>query len=136
MSSSVKVAVRVRPFNERERGSKPCIVMVSVNYLSLIYFSDLNVLIINLRHRMDQQQSWLTLTLAMSALSPSITRSGLTMASRLMTMAFSCQLAQSTPIKTWSMRPSASKSSTMPGRATTAVCSLMGKLAQANPTQW
>ena len=27
--SSVKVAVRVRPFNEREKGSKPCVVMVS-----------------------------------------------------------------------------------------------------------
>jgi len=28
--SSVKVAVRVRPFNEREKGSKACIVMVSI----------------------------------------------------------------------------------------------------------
>ena len=27
--SSVKVAVRVRPFNEREKGSKPCVIMVS-----------------------------------------------------------------------------------------------------------
>jgi len=27
--SSVKVAVRVRPFNEREKGSKCCIAMVS-----------------------------------------------------------------------------------------------------------
>ena len=32
MSSSVKVAVRVRPFNEREKGSKACIVMVSINF--------------------------------------------------------------------------------------------------------
>jgi len=32
--SSVKVAVRVRPFNEREKGSKVCIVMVS--YIALV----------------------------------------------------------------------------------------------------
>ncbi len=28
--SSVKVAVRVRPFNDREKGSKACVVMVSL----------------------------------------------------------------------------------------------------------
>ena len=28
--SSVKVAVRVRPFNEREKGTRACIVMVSL----------------------------------------------------------------------------------------------------------
>ena len=30
MSSSVKVAVRVRPFLDREKGSKCCITMVSL----------------------------------------------------------------------------------------------------------
>ena len=39
MSSSVKVAVRVRPFNEREKGSKPCIVMVSINFFFQICFN-------------------------------------------------------------------------------------------------
>ena len=34
--SSVKVAVRVRPFNEREKGSKACIVMVSIDIRALI----------------------------------------------------------------------------------------------------
>ena len=33
--SSVKVAVRVRPFNEREKGSKCCVEMVSLNLFCL-----------------------------------------------------------------------------------------------------
>ena len=33
--SSVKVAVRVRPFNEREKGSKACVVMVSFVYFKI-----------------------------------------------------------------------------------------------------
>ena len=91
--SSVKVAVRVRPFNAREQGSKCCVVMVSEIWTPVLIF---------LPHlsRMVQLQCLSTLIREMREPSPSITLSGLTTDLEQMRVAFLFQPVQNMPIKT------------------------------------
>ena len=73
---SVKVAVRVRPFNEREiKGdSKCCVKMVSNSLINLLFY------------RKDQLLSSSTMRLEGKSLIPSITPSGVMMISILQKM--------------------------------------------------
>ena len=91
---SIKVAVRVRPFNDREKAgaSKCCIAMVSKHFGPYLNFS-----------RVPRQRS--QIPLAKTSHTLSIIAFGHMMASMWMTRVFQGQLLEvTTPIKTWSTK--------------------------------
>jgi hypothetical protein len=121
---SVKVAVRVRPFNQREEdgGSKCCIEMVSKTFAHYIY------------SLVPQLSFMITLTMARTLLL--ITVFGLTMVSKLQLMEETFLLEINMLIRSLFTMLLESRSLIMPGKGTIAACSLMDRLDQANRILW
>ena len=128
--SSVKVAVRVRPFNEREKGTACCVVMVS--FQPILTISSLLLTMC----RMEQRRNLSIPERPMNARSLSITPFGRMMASKKMAMASSFPLPLSTLIRTSSSRPSAVKSLTTPGTATIVAFLHTVRQVLANLIRW
>ena len=95
--SSVKVAVRVRPFNEREKGSKCCIGMVN-EHTQCIPLSFLNSFYVSLFRKVKQQPFSIQIRVMKDHLH-SITRSGVTIALSSEMTASWPQLARSMQIR-------------------------------------
>lgn len=120
---SVKVAVRVRPFNDREQGSKVCIRMVwELRTLNLF--------------RMVPRLLWLSPVRVLKDLLPLTTPSGHTMDSKSTQMELWSKHRLNTLTRILSTMRWANKSSIMHGRATTAVSLRMVKQVLESHTLW